>query len=76
MMPADHRLDGAFRVIMNVATMKTGIGNTDQGGWVSLSDQASDVDSGSESIRDKVEWPMMDDLDDEIVQDFLIAQPC
>ena len=60
-MPADHRLDGAFRVIMKVATM---------------SDQASDVDSGSESIRDKVEWPMMDDLDDEIVQDFLIAQPC
>ena len=75
-MPADHRLDDAFRVIMNVATVKTDTGNSDQGGWVSLLVQASGVDFGSESIRDKVEWPMMDDLDDEIVHDFLIVQPC
>jgi hypothetical protein len=58
---------------MNVATVKTATGNRDKGGQVSLLDQVSGVDGASESIRDKVGCPMMEDLDDGIMHDFLIA---
>ena len=64
------------RVVMNVATVKTATGNRDRRGQVSRLDQVSGVGGRSESIRDKSECPMMEDLDDEIMHDCLITRAC